>query len=159
MSSTALQDRHVARFNKVKRLPLAKDLQKLNAHLQEKADETLAAVSQGVGHDYAMFEKNWRKLAKVTHAQVVLFNRRRAGETERMEVSQHQQGLTSGKQVQEDIFEGLPQFEKQLVQTLARTEIRGKRGRKVPVLLTECVFLKNANISECIWKDTSVSTF
>ncbi|KAK7506679.1 hypothetical protein BaRGS_00002154 [Batillaria attramentaria] len=137
VSTTALQDLHFARFNNAKRLPLAKDLQKLNAHLQEKAAETMAAISQDAVRDPAMLEKNCRELNRITLAQVVLFNRRRAGETERMEVCQYQQGLVTGKQVQEDIFEGLSQFEKHLVHTLARIEIRGKRGRKVPVLLTE----------------------
>jgi hypothetical protein len=43
VSCTALQDLHVARY-KVMRLPLAKDLQKLHACLQQKANEALACT-------------------------------------------------------------------------------------------------------------------
>ncbi|KAL8619379.1 hypothetical protein ACOMHN_057021 [Nucella lapillus] len=42
----------------------------------------------------------------------------------------------SNSQPEDDILEALSEMEKQLVDNFMRVEVRGKRGRKVPVLLT-----------------------
>lgn len=75
---------------------------------------------------------SWSELSQVTLTQLILINRRREGEVSRMEVKTY---LQRNKQtVQDDILESLSPFEKKLCQNLTRVEIRGKRGRKVPVL-------------------------
>ena len=51
-------------------------------------------------------------------------------------MEQVQQGL-SAKNLQEEIMHGLSTFEQALAKKLERIEIRGKRGRRVPVLLME----------------------
>ncbi|KAF3835870.1 hypothetical protein F7725_028428 [Dissostichus mawsoni] len=66
--------------------------------------------------------QTWSQLAKVTLTQVILFNRRRAGEVSKMPLSAYLSQNPSDPQ--EDVNIAL------------RIEIRGKRGRKVPVLLT-----------------------
>ena len=132
ISTVALQTMQVNRFNKPKRLPLTKDIQKLHAHLEERAQDLLKQLSESKTDNMSV----WRDLSEVTLAQIVLFNRRRGGEAQRIEVEQVQQGL-SAKNLQEEIMHGLSTFEQALAKKLERIEIRGKRGRRVPVLLTE----------------------
>lgn len=73
-------------------------------------------------------------LAQVTLTQVVLFNRKRQGEVSKMEL----QVFTSRNRTElnPDIMIGLTEFERKLAKHLDRVEIRGKRSRMVPVLLT-----------------------
>ena len=103
ISTFALQTLHSRQFNKPKRIPLAKDLQKLNAHMEKKAKSLHDTLKSEKGPDMT----TWRELNEVTLAQLVLFNRRRGGETERIELSQYQNGIKTGKTLQEDIVEGL----------------------------------------------------
>ncbi|XDV21782.1 hypothetical protein PO909_026802 [Leuciscus waleckii] len=78
--------------------------------------------------------QTWAKLAKVILAQVILFNRRRAGEVSKMTLSAYV--CQNPSDPHEDVNEALSDLEKKLCQHFSRIEIRGKRGRKVPVLLT-----------------------
>ncbi|XP_039898754.1 uncharacterized protein LOC120740427 isoform X2 [Simochromis diagramma] len=73
-------------------------------------------------------------LAQVTLTQVVLFNRKRQGEVSKMEL----QVFTSRNRTElnPDIMIGLTEFERKLAKHFDRVEIRGKRSRMVPVLLT-----------------------
>ena len=82
ISSVALQNLHNKKFNTVKRLPVASDLQKLNEFLDSQADDRLKQIDQNPKLNV------WRQLASITLAQLVLFNKRRGGETERMEIEQ-----------------------------------------------------------------------
>ena len=131
ISSCALNTLHVWKFNKPRRIPLAKDVKKLY--------DTLCSSSESCKNELITKPgpQSWRELAEVTLAQVSLFNRRRGGEIQRMELEQYQEGLLKGKSCQEEVLESLTPFERKLAETLHRVEIRGKRGRRVPVLLTE----------------------
>ncbi|KAK2905452.1 hypothetical protein Q8A67_007251 [Cirrhinus molitorella] len=77
--------------------------------------------------------ENYAALAKVTLSQVILFNRQREGEVSRMLLSSFQSRDSS--ELHEDIAICLSEFERKLCNHFTRVEIRGKRGRKVPVLL------------------------
>lgn len=77
--------------------------------------------------------QSWHNLSQVTLTQIILFNRRREGEVSQMKMSSYLQRDTNP--MQDDILKSLSDFEKELCRTLARVEVRGKRGRKVPILL------------------------
>ncbi|XP_039672042.1 uncharacterized protein LOC120568538 [Perca fluviatilis] len=79
-------------------------------------------------------KKNWSKLASLTLCEVILFNRRREGEVSKMPLSAFTLRDTSG--VHSDLAVGLSELEQKLCQHFQRIEIRGKRNRKVPILLT-----------------------
>ncbi|RUS90379.1 hypothetical protein EGW08_001874 [Elysia chlorotica] len=113
-----------------KRIPLAQDLKKLYDSLNVKVENAKEALKAHPNPD------SWRSLAENTLAQVSLFNRRRGGDMQRMELQQYQDSITSGHSNQEEVLESLTPFEKKLAEKLQRVEIRGKRGRRVPVLLT-----------------------
>ena len=73
-------------------------------------------------------------LCKSTLAQVILFNRRRGGEVGKMLLQRFLDRNTNP--VHTDVTVGLTKFEKQLCKHFSRVEIEGKRGRKVPMLLS-----------------------
>ena len=92
--------------------------------------------------------ESWKKLNEISMAQIILFNRRRGGETERIELKHFMDGIEKANmsEMQEEIESSLSMFEKKLASCLSRIEIRGKRGRKVPVLLTK----KHRERLECL---------
>lgn len=77
---------------------------------------------------------NWKDLAKVTLAQVILFNRRRAGEVSSMPFSAYLSRDTS--ETHEDVNLAITPLEYKLCKYFIWITIVGKRGRRVPVLLT-----------------------
>ena len=131
VSSQALTTLHEKAYNKPKRIPLAKDIKCLNTYLVGKASEFSANLERDPD------EKTWRRLSEVTLTQITLFNRRRVGEMERMTRENYNSGITNDGQVQEEVASSLSSLEKELLKTMARVEMRGKRGRKVAVLLTK----------------------
>ena len=131
MSSHALRTLRRRQWNKPKRLPLAADVKKLNDHVSSKAEfnSNILRASPDDTH-------TWNELAKATLVTVMLFNRRRSGEIQRIPFQSYQNSSIS---VDSDIYECLSEWEKALCSKLRRIEVRGKRGRKVPVLLSETV--------------------
>ena len=132
VSSLANRTLHAKSFNKPKRIPLTRDIQKMNKYLEESAQEAEEDLKRATEDK----EVTLRKLRELTLAQIVLFNRRRGGEAQRIEVQQVKEGFLA-KNLHDDVMESLSKFEQKLANTLERFEIRGKRGRRVPVLLTE----------------------
>ena len=94
VSTFALETLEDKRYNNPKRIPVTKDIQKLHKYLEEKAQ---VLHKQLLSADSEQSEPVWRDLSEVTLAQIVLFNRRRGGEAERIKVEQVEQGLLSGK--------------------------------------------------------------
>ena len=132
VSSLANRTLHAKSFNKPKRIPLTRDIQKMNKYLEESAQEAEEDLKRATEDKEVIL----RKLRELTLAQIVLFNRRRGGEAQRIEVQQVKEGFLA-KNLNDDVMETLSKFEQKLANTLERFEIRGKRGRRVPVLLTE----------------------
>jgi len=127
INSTALNTIKTAKMNKPQRLPLTEDLRKLNLALNA---------------DIAMFQnslteqveaKNWQYLAEATLAKMILFNRKRSGEAERMLIESYKN--RSKPSPITDIEEALSKSERIMCTILSRVEIRGKFGRTVPVIL------------------------
>lgn len=76
ISAKALNSLSQRKFNKTQLLPLVEDVVKMNSYLNKRAEE---------------IKKNWTEesyaeFAKICLAQVILFNRKRSGEAERMTV-------------------------------------------------------------------------
>ena len=133
VSSQALNTLHEKKYNKPKSIPIAEDVKMLNIYLQKSASEISKSLVQTPD------EKSWRLLNEITLAQVTLFNRRRGGEMQRITTENYQLGITNSSEglMQEEIKESLSSLEKEIAKHIKRVEIRGKRGRKVAVLITE----------------------
>lgn len=126
LSRTELETRQ---RNRPKLLPLTEDLQMLKKHLVEVRKKSI----DGLALDNSAIS-SWRNLCSSVLAQLILLNRRREGETSKLEVI-HLKSMVHGKP-NSDITASLSQFEKQLCQYFKRVEIRGKGGKKVPMIVT-----------------------
>ncbi|XP_071357574.1 uncharacterized protein [Trachinotus anak] len=125
VSSRALQTLKEGKWNTPQLLPFTEDVKKMHMHL-DKCREEYKGKLENLPN-----KKNLSKLANVTLCEVILFNRRREGEVSKMPLSAFTLRDTSG--VHSDVALGLSELEQKHFQ---RIEIRGKRNRKVPILLT-----------------------
>ncbi|XP_059371080.1 uncharacterized protein LOC132108389 [Carassius carassius] len=128
ISAASLRTLQESKWNTPLLLPFTKDVQTLHSYLDVQQQDLHSKLSTEVS------PQTWAKLAKVILAQVILFNRRRAGEVSKMTLSAYV--CQNPSDPHEDVNEALSDLEKKLCQHFSRIEIRGKRGRKVPVLLT-----------------------
>ncbi|XP_009300147.1 uncharacterized protein isoform X1 [Danio rerio] len=128
VSSQALRNLSEVKWNCPQLLPFAEDVKKMHQYLdcQSKAYQARLEEEQSMKH--------WAELAKVTLCQVILFNRRREGEVSKMSLNSFTLRDTSS--THPDVELALSDLEKSLCSHFQRIEVRGKRGRKVPILLT-----------------------
>ena len=129
VSSNALKSLNEKKFNAPKYLPLAKDVKKMTEFINRErtsAYECLLKDNSDV--------KSYKELAELTLASVLLFNRRRSGEIQRMTLEHFNKGMLATHQCA-DASDSLGTIEKMLMTNLKRIEILGKKGRGVPVLL------------------------
>lgn len=131
VSSYALSALHGAKFNKPMYVPLAEDVIVLNKYLKQKASSCCTLL-----HAKKDLATNYSNLIEILLAQIILFNRRRSGEAQRIKIEDLENGLQNNS-LDEDIKKSLSSFEQELCSTHKRIEIKGKRGRKVPVILTD----------------------
>lgn len=129
VSTHALTDLSQRKFNKPQLIPLTEDLARLQKFLKENGNSMSKQLSECPNVDA------WTNLCQILLCQTVLFNRRRAGETERITLSQY--NCCAKTSADDVIAKSLTKLEKQLCQQTWRLEIPGKRGRKVPVLFSD----------------------
>ena len=129
VSAAAYATLEMQRQNKPHVLPLTEDVTLVTLYLREQRQSCLNAVKSNPNVD------TWHALAKVCLANIILFNRRRSGEAARILVKDYREGNTRSV-AEDDVLLSLSKLEKHLVQNFVRIEVDGKRGRKVPILLT-----------------------
>ncbi|CAG5057582.1 unnamed protein product [Parnassius apollo] len=78
----------------------------------------------------------YNTLTETVYCRVLLLNRRRPGELQRLPLSIYQE-ISNDKSAYEEFDRAISSAEKVLVNSFKRIVIRGKRGRGVPVLLTD----------------------
>ena len=128
ISSHADRTLHKKKRGTHKRIPLCRDVAQLSKHLQDKSQQASEKLHQGTTDR----KKAWTDLAEATLAQTFLFNRRRQREVSTLKLTDlHQDGDHDP-----DILKTLTPFEQELCKNLTRVEVFGKRGRIVPILLT-----------------------
>ncbi|MEQ2259538.1 hypothetical protein XENORESO_013403, partial [Xenotaenia resolanae] len=131
VSHTALNTLSHAKYNKPLTLPFTEDVQRLHQYLKKSGEDAFCNLKDKVS------PQNYAELAKITLAQVIVFNRRRAGEVSKMHLRGFQQ--RDDTKLHEDIAIGLSEVEQKLCNYFSRVEIIGKRGRKVAILLSRDV--------------------
>ncbi|XP_068451972.1 uncharacterized protein [Clinocottus analis] len=109
-------------------LPFTEDVQRLHSYLDAQQRCVQGELSAEAS------PKTWSQLAKITLAQVVLFNRRRARGVSEIPLAAYLSPDPAGPR--RDVNAVLSDFEKHLFQHFRRIEVGGKEGGKVPVLLT-----------------------
>ncbi|XP_026195542.1 uncharacterized protein LOC113148187 isoform X2 [Anabas testudineus] len=129
VSVNAHQTIQEKKWNKEDDIPLTKDVMALRNHLRMVEDNAKSELTQ------CLSLTAYKKLNETVLAQVIVFNKRREGEASRLTLEAYKKA--SRVPINEDIYETLSPLEKELSKLLTRIEVRGKRGRKVPVFLTE----------------------
>lgn len=132
ISSKAINDLCVNKWNKITLLPLASDLKLLKEYLITTGN-TAAKNLQKTNNDVDAYNT----LMETIFCRVLLLNRRRTGELQRLPLHIYEQDQNSQKY--EEFADVVTPSEKILMQTLKRVVIRGKRGRGVPVLFSNDV--------------------
>lgn len=133
VSSHALRTLYQNKRNNPKLLPLTEDVALLTKYLKERA--AISAASLKKAQSTGEIQNSWKELAKVTLTQMILFNRKRQGEISKLKLNDYA-SLKKGESHVLDV-QTLSQFEQNLVNTMWRVEVVGKRGRTVPVLITD----------------------
>ena len=118
------------KFNKPCLLPLVEDLQKLRLHLQKEISEKTLLLACNNGD-----VDNWRSFATAVLCSLILFNRRRGGEAALFTIKTFE--MRDENIPNADVYASLSKFEKELVKKIKLVEVRGKRGRKVPILISK----------------------
>ncbi|XP_056310878.1 uncharacterized protein LOC130222319 [Danio aesculapii] len=129
VSISAHQTLQEKKWNKADGIPLTKNVIALRDHLRMVEDDARTKLAQ------EMNLSAYKKLNEAVLAQVIIFNKRREGEASRLTLDTYK--TASSNAINEDIYSTLSPLEKELSKMLTRIEIRGKRGRKVPVFLTD----------------------
>lgn len=133
ITQPALQQLRDAQSQKPKLLPVTNDIMKLSTYLKTAGGKHLETLL-GKDTEEAIFKDAWIQLAKISLAYLILFNRRRSGEMGRVKIS-HFENRRHPSNTQ--LIEGsLSPLELELSKSFKRMEIKGKRGKSVPVLLT-----------------------
>lgn len=120
-------------------LPTKSDIRLLNLFLKEKRKQNYNLLKNGFNLIH------FKELQKFTLTSLQVFNRRRAGEVQRIELNDFKNLQTLQDQQDQDIF--IPENILHQKKEYARFTIRGKLGREVPVLLyrelIDCIHLLN----------------
>lgn len=129
VSSQAASDLSVNKWNKVTIVPLAGDLKLLKDFLTAKANATVAELHRNNDNI-----EQYRVLQEVTYCRVILLNRRRPGELQRLPVHIYQKSEHNTSY--EEFGDVISPCEKVLLRKFRRVVVKGKRGRGVPILFS-----------------------
>ena len=133
ISSSALQTLTRNKMNKGQMLPLSEDIMQLQSYFLQNTELLIKTLED-------QFSKSkWELLNQITLAQLVVFNRRRSGETQQMTVKAYLSRKENSERPPKEVEDSLNATEKSLLSTFSQVEIRGKKGHTVPVLLTRKV--------------------
>jgi hypothetical protein len=132
ISSQAASNLNLKKWNKITVIPLASDLKLLRKHLIEVAE---TASKQLTGASSSSNVSAYNKLVESLYCRVILLNRKRSGELQRMLLHTYQSA--SERPENEEYNTAVSSSEQILLKNLKRVVIRGKRGRDVPVLFSK----------------------
>ncbi|GLV46293.1 hypothetical protein CBL_20701 [Carabus blaptoides fortunei] len=150
ISRSARKTLEESKWNKPKLLPVTKDIKTFRNHLMNKTESACCNLESN-NFTYS----DWRKLTEVTAFIILTFNRKRPGETERILLQSYYKKQSIEKESED--YKSMTTLEKLLCSSFKRVEIRGKLGRRVPILLAEnhiryidtfLKYRKNAGVSD-----------
>ncbi|XP_071647548.1 uncharacterized protein [Temnothorax longispinosus] len=130
VNKTVIETQSAQKRHKKINLPSIHDIQKLYKHLEQVRTEAYMELEKSFSY------KNWVSLAEATLTSIHVFNRRRAGEMERVLINDFKNCEKINEDMYTDIYTSLSEQNQKIAQNYSRFCIRGKLGRTVPVLLT-----------------------
>ncbi|XP_044591384.1 uncharacterized protein LOC123269616 [Cotesia glomerata] len=127
INKTAMETLVARQRQRVVELPISNDILKISEYLGKVIDEHYNELKKGFSH------LAWRKLSEAILSRMQVFNRRRAGESERLEITD-MKSITAIKPDDED-YDTLTAEEKNSANEYMRVVIRGKLNSNVPIVL------------------------
>jgi len=128
VSSMALQDLKEKKWKNQKKLPTPDDFTKFKDYVDETLRDTLSRL-----RTEKKDRKTFKMLLEATYVKVILLNRRRPGELQRLELNAYQNAKSCSDS---ECHLVLNDNEKALMNAMKRVTIRGKRNRPVPILFS-----------------------
>ncbi|CAH0558594.1 unnamed protein product [Brassicogethes aeneus] len=115
--------------NKKVELPPMEDIKKLHSYLNKKRQDAVGNLKSMISY------ANWLNLAEFTLSSIQVFNRRRAGEVERILIQDFKkyQGLNPVEN--KDLYKTMSENDRKRAGKYVRFAIRGKLNRTVSVLI------------------------
>nr|XP_033470397.1 uncharacterized protein LOC117249113 [Epinephelus lanceolatus] len=129
VSVSAHQTIQEKRWYKQDDIPLTKNVTTLRDHLRMVEDKAKEELTKELSLTA------YKMLNETVLAQVIIFNKLREGESSHLTLDTYETASTNP--INKDIYETLSPLEKELSKLLTHLEVQGKRGRKVPVFLTQ----------------------
>lgn len=130
VNKTVEENQKEMRRHKKINLPSMDDVRKLKKYLDSNRRDCFDSLTHKPFNFY-----DWKHLAEYTLISVQTFNRRRAGEIERITIEDFRSYEVVNEDFDGDIFKSLSRESQTVAKQYVRFEIRGKLGRAVPVLL------------------------
>lgn len=130
ISSKAGHDLNTKTWNKVTIVPLAADLKLFRTYLIERGNyaSKQLKISKSL--------KQYILLMETAFCRLLLLNRRRVGELQRLKLSTYMLANDNTRQNYEEFAEAVTSTEQVLLKKFKRIVTRGKRGRGVPILFS-----------------------
>lgn len=129
VNKTVVESQSQHKRRKKTELPSLKDIQKLLSYLDEQRNSAYESLKKEFSYEA------WSLLAKTTLCSVQVFNRRRAGEMERVFI----EDFENYEGISKDLLKTLSAESQAIAKKYVRFVIRGKLNRTVPVLLSSKV--------------------
>lgn len=117
-------------IEKPKLLPLTDDILRFNNYVRKLADNAYNQLNSKVD-----IEKNYKVLAECTLAIVLIFNRKRVGEVQFLEIGTYENNFSLTRQ--DECMHSLTAFEKNMSESFKRVVTLGKGSRPVPLLFSK----------------------
>lgn len=134
ISAQAGNNLNINKWNRVTLIPFASDIKLLKEYLCAKGNEAASKL------DIAPDEPSFKILTETIYCRVILLNRKRPGELQRMLLNTYEESMKNvNNQNYEEFSEAVSATENILMKHFKRVVIRGKRGRGVPVLFSQDV--------------------
>lgn len=130
ISTLANKDLQQKKWNKPSLIPLAEDLTLLKSYLSAEGEKYYNILQTDKSN-----EKAFKILQEICYVQLILLNRRRVGELQRMTVNCYTTNINN--KISTEFDSCISDSERMLMKAFKRIVIKGKRGRGVPVLFTE----------------------
>lgn len=132
ISSRAGQDLNTKTWNKITIIPLATDLKLLRSYLIQKGVEAENKLKKNTKD-----AKSFILLMETVFCRLLLLNRKRVGELQRMKLTTYLLADEKDDQSYEEFSDAVTASERVLLKSFKRVVTRGKRGRGVPVLFSK----------------------
>lgn len=130
ISARALSNLKAKQMNVANALPLTTDLMHLNSFVKSQMENLKTKLEEDKEN-----KETWLELAKTILCRIILFNKKRAGEASKMKTKDFRE-VEWASESSVELQNSFSELEKHLAKTLSLIQIRGKKGRTVPVLIT-----------------------